>query len=280
MLGLRRPALDRVHPGAHRGQERLAPQVGVVEALKPAGEGDLAALAEQLRDHGARLGGRGVGVAGREQVVDREIGHAARREPFRRAAVDRLRGASVSLQPGEQMLAQEGVIPEPAAVGVQRDDELVGRGQVSQDPVGARPVDDRVAQVGGHAVEDRGPQQEVADVGRGVIQQLRVEVVGDVRVPPGDAMRAPSSRRRARGSRGARRGRPRPASPPSGRAARVPRGAAARGRRARPAGPPRARRAPGRRPRSRACRPLARRRATGSPASVRPATATVTPRGR
>ena len=110
---------------------------------------------------GAGLGGRGVGVACGEQVVDGELRHAAGREPRRGAAVSASDGDPIPLEHREQVLAQQRVIPEPATLRVEGDDELVGRREVAEDPTRARALDHRVAQAGRHPVEDRGFRRNV-----------------------------------------------------------------------------------------------------------------------
>ena len=184
-----RAALERVHPRGQYGEERLPPHAVVVELAEPAREGDLPALPEQPWDDRARLGrGRGR-VARGEQVVDRELRLSVCRKPCRRPSVQRARGVTVAFQHREQVLPEQRVVAEPPSVGIEGHDELIGRGEVTEDAVGARALDDRVAQIGGHAVEDRRLQEERPDPRARLVEQLRVKVVADVGVPAGDAGR-------------------------------------------------------------------------------------------
>ena len=81
-----------------------------------------------------------------------------------------------------QEAAEEVVIPEPAPLVVQRDQEQVGAMDFADQFGAVGPSRERVAQRCAHAVEDRGQQQEVTHP-RGLAgQHLLAEIVDDVPV--------------------------------------------------------------------------------------------------
>ena len=64
-----------------------------------------------------------------------------------------------------QQAAEQVVVPEPAALVVQRDHEQVGAVNLADQLRAVGPSGERVAQRRAHAVEHRGHQQELADFG-------------------------------------------------------------------------------------------------------------------
>ena len=104
------------------------------------------------------------------------VGIPSRGPPVQdRWAIRRRPGQLVPEQAAEQV-----VIPEPPVLVVQRDQEQVGAVDLADQPGAVGPSGERVAQRRAHAVEDRGRQQEVADLGGLSGQHLLAEVVDDV----------------------------------------------------------------------------------------------------
>ena len=183
----------------------------------------------------------------------------------------RLGGAAVALELREEVLAQQRVVAEPAALRVQRHDQLVGRRQVAEDPV--RALARRRRRRTGRPTCGRGSPSAAGTCARAAWRGRGARRRGSRRCRCRARRRRPPPavrRRRGRAGPGARRGTPRPASPRSGRGARAPRGAAARVRRGPPASRPPARRSARSSTPISTSLPFARRRATGSPPSVRP----------
>ena len=96
-----------------------------------------------------------------------------------------LLAAQVRLQDvGEQV-----VVPVPVALVVQRHQEEVRALQPLEHRPAAAPLEDGVAQVAAEHVEDRCPFQEVADLVGLAGEHLVGEVVHDVAIGPGEALR-------------------------------------------------------------------------------------------
>ena len=112
------------------------------------------------------------------------VGVPSRGPPVQdRRAIRRRPGQLVPEQAAEQV-----VIPEPPVLVVQRDQEQVGAVDLADQPGAVGPTGERVAQRRAHAVEDRGRQQEVADLGGLSGQHLLAEVVDDVPVRAGEPL--------------------------------------------------------------------------------------------
>ena len=97
-----------------------------------------------------------------------------------------LRGRASQLM--AQQAAEQVVIPEPAALIVQRDEEQVGAMDLADQFRGVGPSRERVAQRRAHPVEDRGDQQEIAYEGGLAGQHLIAEVVDDMPVRAGETL--------------------------------------------------------------------------------------------
>ena len=91
-------------------------------------------------------------------------------------------------QPGVQHVGEEVVVAVPRTLGVQRDQEQVVPLQVREHRGAPALSADGVAQGAGEPVEHRGPQQEVADVGRLTRQDLVGQVVQDEPVAAGERL--------------------------------------------------------------------------------------------
>ena len=157
-----------VEPPAHRfqlpGVEVLAP----VRRHQPSAERDIA---------------RG------DRVADRLGRIAVVLIPLRRPLVQRRRllrcraRKLMAQQPGEEV-----VVPEPAVLVVQRDQEQVGTMDFADEFCAVGPSRERVAQRCTHAVEDRGQQQEVTHAWRLARQHLLAEIVDNVPVCAREAL--------------------------------------------------------------------------------------------
>ena len=120
--------------------------------------------------------------------------------PVRGPQVQRL--DQVRLDPTEltqQELAEEGVVAEPAAASIQRNQEQARGLQSGELRLRTGLPEDRVAQGGAHLVDDRRSAQEPLHTIGQLSQGLAVQVVGDVPVVTGDrediAVAVPGDRR-------------------------------------------------------------------------------------
>jgi hypothetical protein len=175
----RRPRMGQPQPGV--ALERLGPQ-----RAQPAGDRRKPAAVEELAPvHGDELRRGGEVVAG-DRVPDRLGDRALARPPGRRAPVQPwdARGR-VPLQLAAELSEQRVVAVPPAAI-VERDREEVAPLELGE-PLGrAGLARDHVAEVGAQAVQDRGPDEEAAQLRRDPVEDLAAEVVDDVAVVPGE----------------------------------------------------------------------------------------------
>ena len=144
-------------------------------------------------------------VARGERVLYGPVLHPVRRAPRCRAGVE-LRH-QVGLAPRElglEQVAEEVVVPVPAAAVVERDDEQVRVLELCQRLGRVGAVEDRIAQRRGHPVEHRGPREELDVVRPQLGEVLRAQVV---RHEPVVAAEARNGRGRATPGARARRGR-------------------------------------------------------------------------
>ena len=81
-----------------------------------------------------------------------------------------------------EQLREQVVVAVPDALAVERDEEEVGRLHLAQDPARVLAPGDRVAQGRAEAVEQRGSQEEGADLRGLAAEHLGAEVVHDVAV--------------------------------------------------------------------------------------------------
>ena len=109
-------------------------------------------------------------------------------------------GPDLLAQAPAQQVGKEPVVAVPAALGVEGDDEQVGRLELLQDALAAGRwtpgrgrqfgirslhVKERVAKRGAETVEEGGVEEKVLDLGRLVLQHLLDEIIEDVAVAAG-----------------------------------------------------------------------------------------------
>ena len=154
--------------------------------------------------------GRAGGVARRQRVPDGVVGQAVLGVPVRRRAVQLRHAVRVlAVQVGAQQIGEQVVVAPPPALLVERDQEQAGPLDRLQQLLAVRAPDHRVAERAAQPVEDRGLQQERAQLGGLAFQDLLGEVVehepvaaGELRDEPGDVAAAPQRQRRQVQARG------------------------------------------------------------------------------
>ena len=82
-------------------------------------------------------------------------------------------------QPGAEDLREQRVVAVPPPLVVERDDEQVRALELLQSRLAVRAAGDRIAERSAHAVEERGPQEEVLGLGRQAAEDLLDDVVED-----------------------------------------------------------------------------------------------------
>ena len=85
----------------------------------------------------------------------------------------------------------EQVVAKPGAARVDRAHEGVGLLELLQDPLRTRGTGEEVGQRPAHPVEDRGPQQKLADLRRLALEHLRHQVAADVPLAAGELAHEP-----------------------------------------------------------------------------------------
>ena len=167
-----RPAVDLV--GRERGEPR-----GERGALRA--PPDL--LLEVLLDEP----GRPSGVAGGQRVPDGVVGEAVLLVPGRGGAVQLGHAVGeLALQVGAQEIGEQVVVAPPPPLLVERDQEQAGPLDRLQQLLAVRAAHHGVAQRPAQPVEDRGLQQERAQLGRLAFEHLLGEVVEHEAVAPGE----------------------------------------------------------------------------------------------
>ena len=122
-------------------------------------------------------------------MADRLGGIAVVRVPLRRSPMQYRRPLwcrAGQLMP--QQAAEQVVIPEPAVLVVQRDQEQVGTMYFADQFCAVGPSRELVAQRRAHTVEDGGHQEELTHQGGLARQHLVAEIVDDVPVRAGETL--------------------------------------------------------------------------------------------
>jgi hypothetical protein len=176
--------LDRVC-----GQEQLLADLSERERAAQQPKHRFLAFGQRRGDvpggHG-RLGGGALAVGG-EGVADRLGGRAFEPVPGARPPVQLRHDIWLAAgEPAAEHLSEQVVIPEPLAMIVERHEEQVLALQQVDDVRCVCHARDGVAQLGGEAIKNGRPGQELADVMRLTAEDLLGQEVGDVAVAPGE----------------------------------------------------------------------------------------------
>ncbi len=169
------------------GERRTVAHHGVRELGGPAQEHRLASFPAHRGDRELDELGRAVEVARGERVPHRRLGLPGVREPRTGAAMQlRHRRRPLPLEVRGEHVGEQVVVAVPPPLVVERHHEQVAPLQRLQHLRAAGVRGHRVAQRAGEAFEHGGAEQEVADVGRLLVQHLRHQVVDDVAVVAGE----------------------------------------------------------------------------------------------
>ena len=197
-LGVIEQGLKCFHLEAHGGAVRLGQAQARTVAYrlrrqrrKPAAQGRALAAAEQRLDvplDQPRCPGR---VPGGQGVAHRVVGEAMIFTPGGRGPVQRRDPAGPSLQPGAEQVGEQVVVAPPAAHLIQRYQEQAGPLYPLQHRLAVGAAGDRITQPAGQAFQQRGFQQEGAQLLVLAVQHLLGQVVQDIAVAAAERRHEP-----------------------------------------------------------------------------------------
>jgi len=212
------PAIDHVGPplglgrlpgrpggerGEHGGQRVFLDPAPRIEPPDPALQGGDPALRVGRPPEFSHQLDSAIDVPGGHGVLQRFPGQVIARAPGGGAAPqDRDQGGLQPFQLREQHVAEQVVVAVPLAAVVQRHQQHVGSGQFGQHRSGAGQFQHRLAQRPGHALQHRGPGQELPLGGGDPGQELRFHVLGHEQIATAER---PARDRQAAGPDGQRR---------------------------------------------------------------------------
>ena len=131
--------------------------------------------------------GGAVDVAGRDGVVDRAVGLAARGVPRARPAVEVALDLGLApAQLGAEHVREQAVVAVAVVGAVERDEHEVRAGEVAQRRARPRTAEHGVAQRAGELREHRGAGEEAQALARQAGEELVAQVVGDEPVVAGE----------------------------------------------------------------------------------------------
>ena len=177
-LGQQQPRPRAGQPG---GQPRKPPLQGRVFAAQ---EKRVGVPLDQPRRPGRVPGGQG--------VAHRVVGEAMILTPGGRGPVKRRNPAGpLLLQPGAEQVGEQVVVAPPAAHLIQRYQEQAGLFYPLQHRLAVVPAGDRITQPAGQAFQQRGLQQEGAQLLLLAVQHLLGQVVQDIAVAAAERRHEP-----------------------------------------------------------------------------------------
>lgn len=156
---------------------------------KPAQHGRKLPLLDEERVMARHELDRGVDVAGRGRVFGRIDNQACVAIPGAGPSVQNRH--HVSIGRGElvlQQLAEQLVVAVPLALRVERHEQRVRTFQLRQQRGRARTIEHRVAQVTAHTVEDRGLQEERAQLRCLAREDVAGQVVDEIAIVAGELL--------------------------------------------------------------------------------------------
>ena len=171
------------HPRVGRTQLGVATDDLGGQSIQPAPHRAQLARVEVPARGGGDEQARALEVAREERMADRLVVVPVRLVPGRRSGVQLgdLAGVERS-QPGAQDLGKERVVPIPASLVVERDDQEVGALELLEARLAFGYSGDGIAQRTAQAVKDRGAQQEFLGLARQSGENLLDDIVQDVAV--------------------------------------------------------------------------------------------------
>ena len=178
-LGLDRPPGHRVEKPGHHRDHRVRPDpVSLVQPADPPLQGAAPARPVGRQPELLDQAGSGADVLGRDGILQRVLGQAAALAPGGGAALHgRGQSGFAAFQLGPEHVAEQVMVAVPLPAVIQRHQQQVRPGQLGQRCGGSGKVQRGFAQRAGHAVEHRGPGQELPLTGGDQRQQLRFDIL-------------------------------------------------------------------------------------------------------
>ena len=170
-------------PGPGRAQPRILSNGLVGQQIQPAGDGRQSAAVEFVDPVRGDQIRTACDVTGSDQVAHRLIDKALALEPGRDSSVQTRDEIGLgALELGAQQLPEQVVIPIPVTRHVQGHHKQVVALDLLQDRRRARGLQHRVAQRTAESSQDRGAQQEAAQLRRLPVEDLGHQIVDDMAV--------------------------------------------------------------------------------------------------
>ena len=129
--------------------------------------------------------GGGIDLTGRDPMPDRVGDLAVVAQPLEGPPVqEAFLVGTCALQLGRDQLTEQVVVPIPAVVAIERDDERVGTLQMGKDFGSPRPPGHDITQISSETAQNRRLNHEVPFLSRERLQHLADEVFGDIAIRP------------------------------------------------------------------------------------------------